>query len=124
MKVQGIHHITILVKDLEAAGKLYSDLFGLKFKGPGMVQETDIRNLICPEGINLVSPLSPNGATARTLERRGEGLAFLALTVPNLEEACAEMKAKGIRQVGGIGTREAIFHPKDLHGVLVALYQD
>jgi len=45
MKVQGIHHVTILVRDLEGAGKLYSDLFGLKFKGPGMVKETDIRNL-------------------------------------------------------------------------------
>ena len=34
MKVNKIHHVSVLVKDLEKAGKLYSDLFGIEFEGP------------------------------------------------------------------------------------------
>ena len=123
MKAEKIDHVAILVKDLEKAGKFYADLFGAEFSGPNEIKNLDIRNLLSPLGIELVSPLSPDGAMARTLERRGEGLTMLSLKVPNVAEAAAEMKARGIRQIGALEGRAAIFHPKDLFGVTIELIQ-
>ena len=123
MKAEKIDHVAILVRDLEKAGRLYADLFGAEFSGPNEVKNLDIRNLLSPLGIELVSPLSPDGAMARTLERRGEGLTMLSLKVPNVAEAAAEMKARGIRQIGALEARAAIFHPKDLFGVTIELIQ-
>ena len=99
-------------------------MFGTEFSGPRENKETDVRNLMSPLGIELVTPLSPDGAPARTLDRKGEGLTMLSLKVSNLKEAAAEMKARGIRQIGGSGTRMALFHPKDLHGVLIELMEE
>jgi len=123
MKAEKIDHVAILVKDLEKAGKLYADLFGTEFSGPNEIKNLDIRNLMSPLGIELVTPLTPDGVMARTLEQRGEGLTLLSFKVPNVAEAAVEMKARGIRQIGGLETRAAIFHPKDLCGVTVELIQ-
>lgn len=123
MKVEKIHHVTIMVKDLEKAGKFFADLLGTEFTDFCEMKEVDIRHLMSPLGIELVTPLSPDGAPAKTLELRGEGLTLVGLQVPNLEEAAAEMKSRGIRQIGGIGTSTALFHPKDLYGVLIELVE-
>ena len=119
MKVEKIHHVAILVKDLEKTGKLFAELFGFEYSGPNEHKEADFRNLVTPLGINLITPLSPDGVTTRTLNQRGEGLCELSLTVSNVAEATAEMKSRGIRQVGA-----ARFHPKDLHGVLIELTEN
>ena len=127
MKVQKIHHVSVLVKDLEKAGKLYSDLFGIEFDGPVDQKDLDVRFMSSPIGLNLASPLTPDGPTARSLERRGEGLSMLVLNVPNLDEAVADLESQGIRLVGRADRpkeRVASFHPKDLCGVMVELWED
>jgi len=123
VKAGKIDHVTITVRDLEGAGKFFADLFGTEFTGPGENAGLDIRNLISPLGIELISPLTPDGPVSRNLERKGEGLTQFALQVPNLEEAVAEMKAKGVRQVGETGENIAVFHPRDLYGVMITLIQ-
>ncbi|MFC1943778.1 VOC family protein [Chloroflexota bacterium] len=124
MKVEKIDHVGIMVKDLEKAGRFFADLFEVEFTGPSENPGQDIRNMMSrPLGIELISPLTPDGPNARTLENRGEGLSLLSLKVQNLEEAVAEMKSKGIRQVGAIGKRIAIFHPKDTYGVMIDLVE-
>ena len=127
MKVQKIHHIAILVKDLEKAGKLYTDSLGLEFSGPYEQKALDVRFLSSPLGINLVTPLTPDGPSARTLERRGEGLSMLILNVPNIDEAIANMESHGIKLVGREerpSSRTATFHPKDLCGVFIELIEE
>jgi methylmalonyl-CoA/ethylmalonyl-CoA epimerase len=127
MKVQKIHHVSVLVKDLEKAGKLYSDLFGIEFDGPYDQEDLDVRFLSSSIGLNLASPLTPDGPTAKSLERRGEGLSMLVLNVPDMDEAIADMESQGVRLVGRADRpkeRVASFHPKDLCGVMVELWQD
>ena len=127
MKVQKIHHVSVLVKDLEKAGKLYSELFGIEFEGPYEQKDLDVRFLSSPLGINLASPLTPDGPSAKTLERRGEGLAMLIFNVPDMEEATADMASRGIRLVGKEDrptARVASFHPKDLCGVMIELMEE
>ncbi len=127
MKVQKIHHVSVLVKDLEKAGKLYSDLFGIEFDGPYDQEDLDVRFLSSSMGLNLASPLTPDGPTAKSLERRGEGLSMLVLNVPEIDEAIADMESHEIRLVGREDrptARVASFHPKDLCGVMIELIEE
>ena len=127
MKVEKIHHVSIMVKDLEKAGKLYSDLFGMEFSGPYEQEALDVTFLSSPLGINLVAPLTPDGPSAKSLERRGEGLAMLVLNVPDIEEAIADMESQGVRLVGREerpSARTATFHPRDLCGVFIELIEE
>ena len=127
MKVEKIHHVAILVRDLEKAGKLYSDLFGMEFSGPHEQKALDVRFLSCPLGINLVAPLTPDGPSAKTLERRGEGLSMLILNVPDIEEAVTQVQSGGARLVGREerpDSKTATFHPRDLCGVFVEMIEE
>jgi methylmalonyl-CoA/ethylmalonyl-CoA epimerase len=127
MKVQKIHHVSVLVRDLEKAGKLYSDLFGIEFDGPYEQEALDVRYLSSSLGLNLAAPLTPDGPTARTLDRKGEGLAMLVLNVPEIDGAIADMESNGVRLVGREDrptARVASFHPKDLCGVMVELMEE
>ena len=126
MKVNKLSHIAILVKDLDKAGKLLADLFSTEFQGPSDNKDTDTKNLMSPLGIELVTPLTPDGPVAQTLERRGEGFVMLALEVPNIEEAAAAMESHGIRLLGKSDTpmgKAASYHPKDLYGVMLELIE-
>jgi methylmalonyl-CoA epimerase len=124
MKVTKIDHVAILVEDLEKAGKFFADLLGTEFPESEESEELDIKNLMSPIRIELVTPLTQDGVLSRTLAKRGEGITLLSLSVPNLKEAVAEMKAKGIRQIGEVEGRAVLFHPKDLHGVTIELVED
>lgn len=83
-------------------------------------------NPINPIEIELVEPLFPNGATAKALKDREEGLTLLSLKVTNLDEAMAEMKSRKIRLIEHSKhgkSRIVIYHPKDLHGVMIELIE-
>ena len=126
MKVNKISHIAILVKDLEKAKKLYSELFDTDFSAEIISKENDTRGLMSPLGIELVAPLTPDGATSKNLERRGEGFAILALDVADIEQGIKDMESHSVRMLGrgesDIG-KAATFHPKDLNGVMIELLE-
>lgn len=119
MKIEKVGYVTIRVKDLEEAGNVFADLFDIEFTSPGENPQLDIRNLMSPF-IELISPLTPDGPVAKTLEKSGEGLALVSLKVANIEDAIAKMESKGIRKIWHRGKR-ALFHPKDLYGVMIEL---
>jgi len=126
MKVERIHHVAILVKDLEQARKFFTDLFNTEFREPVKNKGADVSFSKSPIGINLVAPLSPDGPSVSALNRRGEGIATLALSVPNLEEAIADMESRGVRLIGRADpnvAKSAYFHPKDTYGVMVELME-
>ena len=127
MKVEKIDHIAISVSDLDKAMKFFSDLLGTEFSKPRVLEAADAKQTLDPLGIELVAPLTPNGSVAKTIERKGEGLSLLSLKVENLDEAIAEMQSKGVRLVqiiqGHPRRRAAIFHPKDVFGVMIELIE-
>lgn len=125
MKIEKIDHVAILVEDLNKAEKFFSDLFEMKFAKLGEVKEVDARSMMESSGIEIIEPLTPDGPTAKNLERRGEGLTLISLKVHNLDEAMAEMKARGIRLVAERheDVRLAVYHPKDTCGVMIELIE-
>lgn len=127
MKVNKIHHVSIMVWDLEKARKIYSDLFGIEFEGPFEQKDLDVRFVSSKIGLNIASPLTPDGPAARTLEKRGEGLCMLIFNVSNLDKSINHMDSHKIRMVARADrstSRVASFHPKDLHGVMVELMEE
>jgi methylmalonyl-CoA epimerase len=127
MKVEKIHHVSVLVRDLEKASRLYSSLFGLEFDGPQEQKALDVKFRSSSLGLNLAAPLEAQGPSALALDRRGEGLAMLVLNVTDIEEAIMDMRHHGIRLIrreDRPGARVASFHPKDLCGVMIELIEE
>ena len=130
MKITRFDHISIAVRDLDEAIGTFSRLFNLRTKDRRKVKHIGIENAFIPLGdtaIELIRPLddpdSPDHVR-RILDRRGEGVMNLCLTVEHLEEAISHLKGSSVRVVEGKdanGDKIAYVHPKDVHGVLVEL---
>lgn len=132
MKVLKVDHIGIAVKSIEEAKKLYHDLLGLPHAGNETVHEQKVTTAFFPVGdteVELLESTAPDGPIAKYLEKRGEGVQHIAFRVENIEEALAELKARGIQLIdekprkGAGGAQIAFLHPKSTYGVLVELCQ-
>ena len=130
MKVLKVDHIGIAVQSIEATKKLYHDLLGLEHAGSETVAEQKVTTAFFPVGdteVELLESTAPDGPIAGFLEKRGEGVQHIAFRVDNIEEALAELKAKGVRLIdekprrGAGGAKIAFLHPKSTFGVLVEL---
>lgn len=128
----GLDHVAILVSDLDAAVKLYRDVYGLPEPEIEEVPSEQVRVAIFGHGagrIELVSPAGPESPMAKTIERRGEGLHHICLEVPDIVKAMASLKAQGAPLLderprpGAGGSQVAFVHPKGSRGVLVELKQ-
>jgi lactoylglutathione lyase/methylmalonyl-CoA/ethylmalonyl-CoA epimerase len=125
--IKKINHIGIAVNSIEDALKLYTDVLGLEVKGIEIVEEQKAKTVIIPVGetkIELIESTSPEGAIAKHIERRGEGLHHIALEVIDIEHALDTLKEKGIPLVdeqprtGVENSRIAFLHPKGTKALL------
>jgi methylmalonyl-CoA/ethylmalonyl-CoA epimerase len=129
---KSIHHVAIVVHDLDQALAFYRDVLGLEVAARCQVPEEGVETAFLPIGeakIELVQPLTKEGGVARFLEKRGEGLHHICLALDDIDAAVGRLEAAGARvlgeepQVSADGTRYAFVHPKSALGVLVELYE-
>ncbi|MGD8997021.1 MAG: methylmalonyl-CoA epimerase [Anaerolineae bacterium] len=133
---KSIHHVAIVVHDLDQALAFYRDALGLEVADRRQVPEEGVEIAFLPTGeaeIELIQPLTEEGGVARFLEKRGEGLHHICLAVEDgpggLEAAKERLEAAGARvlgeepQVGADGNRYVFVHPESAHGVLIELYE-
>ena len=127
-----IHHIAVLVADLESALPFWRDVLGL---------ELDDRKVVASEGadiaflrigdslIELVQPLSVDSTLTQQLGRPGTKLHHLCLEVTDLDVRLAKLRAAGVALINEEarqhedGTRYAFIHPRSACGVLLELYE-
>jgi methylmalonyl-CoA epimerase len=116
-----INHIGIAVNSIEDALKLYTDVLGLELLGIEVVEDQKVRTAIIPVGeskIELLESTHPEGAIARHIEKRGEGIHHLALEVSDIQRALEMLKEKGVPLIdekprrGVENTNIAFLHPK------------
>jgi methylmalonyl-CoA/ethylmalonyl-CoA epimerase len=128
----GLDHVAILVADLDAAVKLFRDVYGLELAEIEDVPSEKVRVAIFGHGagrIELFSPSGPDSPMHEALEKRGEGLHHVCLEVPDVEKAMASLRAQGAPLLdekprpGAGGAKVAFVHPKGSRGVLVELRQ-
>ena len=129
--VRKIDHIAIVVKDADAALKVYSEMFGFKvveeMEGPAgefkavLVAAGDIR-------LEVLPPLKPGGSVARFLEERGGGLHHISFTTDDIAGELKSLKARGKQLINEEPitlptARIAFIHPGAAENVLVELVQ-
>ncbi len=116
-----IDHIGIAVNDIEEAVKLYTEVLGLEVEGIETVEEQKARIAMIPVGesrIELLESTDPEGAIAKHIEKRGEGMHHLALRTDDIEGMLRDLKEKGIQLIdeeprtGAEGSRIAFLHPR------------
>lgn len=132
MQTKKINHIGIAVKSIEASTPLYRDVLGMTFEGTEEVAEQKVKVAFFAVGdsrIELLEPTSPDSPVAKFLDTKGEGTHHIAYEVEDIEQALADLQAKGVRLIdqtprcGAHGTRIAFLHPKGSGGVLTELCQ-
>jgi methylmalonyl-CoA/ethylmalonyl-CoA epimerase len=127
-----LHHVAVVVADLDEALARYQ---ALGFSGGERFvlaeQAVEVATLRSGTGwIELIRPTDPDGAIARYLAKRGEGVHHVAYAVPDLIAALNDLDAAGIRlidavpRVGAHGWRIAFVHPESCAGVLTELVQE
>ena len=130
MRIKKIDHIGVAVKSSDPALKFYEDALGLKSAGSETVEEQKVTTVFVPVGdseIELLESTSPDGAVAKFIDKRGEGIQHICFQVENIEEALKELKEKDVKLIdevprkGAGGRRIAFLHPKATFGVLVEL---
>jgi methylmalonyl-CoA epimerase len=127
-----IDHVAIVVADLEATLRLYTQTLGFKEVYREIVFDQGVEAAGLEAGtsvIELLLPLDENSAIARYRGDAATKLHHTAYRVADIEAALAELKAKGVRLIdeharrGAHGSLIAFLHPKATGGVLIELCQ-
>jgi methylmalonyl-CoA/ethylmalonyl-CoA epimerase len=127
-----IDHIGVAVDDLEEAVSLYSERLGMPVQHRETVEEQGVEAVLLGVGENhveLLSPLGPETAVGRFLERNGPGMHHVAYGTDDIESALEGARAAGLALIderprtGIRGSRVAFVHPKSTGGVLTELVQ-
>jgi len=130
VKILKIDHIGIAAKAIDQVAPFWNVILGLPMVGKETVEEQKATTAFLPVGeseIEILESTSPDGALAKFIESRGEGVQHIALRVDNIEAALKELKEKGVRLIdekprrGAGGAKIAFIHPKSTNGVLLEL---
>jgi len=126
-----IDHIGIVVRDIEAALKVYEAALDLPLLGIEELADQQVRVAFLPVGesnIELVQPTSDDSGVAKYLAKRGEGIHHICIRVKEIEATLARLEAHDVQlidrepRLGAYG-QIAFVHPKGAHGVLIELIE-
>jgi methylmalonyl-CoA epimerase len=126
-----IHHVAVVVRDMDAALAVYRDQLGLPLDVLLPIEGDGVRIAFLPVGesnIELVEPTDPSTGVARFLESRGEGFHHVCLEVDNVAAELDRLAAGGVELIDSAPRRGAegpvaFIHPRSCHGVLVELIE-
>lgn len=127
-----LDHVGIAVAHL-ADGAAPFELLGLGREDQDELvrgQDVHVRTLRAGDVlIELLAPVSDQGAVARFLAKRGPGLHHLAFRVEDLDAEIVRLQGEGVPLIdttprpGIHGTRVVFIHPRFADGVLVELVE-
>jgi len=129
-----VDHIGIAVRDLDQGIALYRDLLGLELERTEEVPQENVRVAFlkldragAAGHVELLAPLSDEGAIAAFIAKRGPGLHHIAVAARDLEVVMARCRDAGIRllneepRTGAGGKQITFLHPKSGGGVLIEI---
>ncbi len=132
MKPNRIDHISIAVRDLEAACKVWEPLLGKTKPDDAYIDEPEkirvARYWVGEVGFELMESTSADGDVAKFIEKQGEGVMLVSLNVDNTRDAIKELESKDYPVIGGARSFRdcefAFIHPRQLNGVLLEVIDD
>ena len=132
MKSYPIDHIAIVVEDVDATLKLYTDVLGFEQVYREVIADQGVETIGLRAGdavIELLRPLDPDSPVARFRGDAPSKLHHTAYRVPDLVSELSRLRAQGIHLIdetprkGAHGNLIAFLHPKSTGGVLIELCQ-
>jgi methylmalonyl-CoA/ethylmalonyl-CoA epimerase len=132
MKILNIDHIGIAAKSIDEAAPCWTGVLGISAAGKETVSEQKVVTLFLPVGgseLEVLESTAPDGAIAKFIGNRGEGVHHIALRVDDIDAALIELREKGIRLIdekpryGAGGAMIAFIHPQSTHGILLELVE-
>lgn len=132
MKTNKLDHISIAVRNLDEARKIWEPILGKSKPDDAYVDEPEkirvARYWLGEIGFELMESTAPDGDVAKFIEKRGEGVMLISLNVDNTRDAMTELKEKGYPFIGGArpfrNCEFAFIHPHKMNGVLLELIDD
>jgi methylmalonyl-CoA/ethylmalonyl-CoA epimerase len=132
MKLGGLNHVAVVVRDLEAAIGHWERL-GARLIERSHLAETQTDAAVVELGgkhFELLSSRAADSRVGRILRERGEGIHHLSFEVEHIEERLAEARAEGLRVLdatprsGLHGRKIAFLDPRDTSGTLIELVEE
>ena len=127
-----VDHIGIAVRDLDEGIALFAGLLGLELERTEEVPQENVRVAFLKldrQGavghVELLAPMSDQGAIARFIEKKGPGLHHIALAAADIGRVLERCRAAGLvpldetPRTGAGGKRIAFLHPRSTGGVLI-----
>jgi methylmalonyl-CoA/ethylmalonyl-CoA epimerase len=96
--LKNVHHINLLVRDLDEAVQCYQQTLGINEMHYGDLSQRGVRTARFRVGetwIVLVQPTDSEGVPGRHLTEHGEGLFLLSFEVDSVADTVSEIKARG-----------------------------
>jgi methylmalonyl-CoA/ethylmalonyl-CoA epimerase len=126
-----IHHVGVVVPNLEQALALWRDLLGLRLTKRQTVLDQGVKAALLQVGeseIELLEPLSPDNGVGKFLARRGGGLHHVCFETEDVALELDGARAKSIQLIDqqprpGLAGMICFLHPKATRGVLVEYAQ-
>lgn len=128
--ITGLMKVNIRAKSLDKARAVFENVLGaelLSDRGSDTIGEFNgamfrVGDLV----LDIMAPNNPDGAFARNVEKRGEGLDSLCFRVASLDEVRARLKKSGVDLINVRefhGNKIGFVHPRDCGGVLIELIE-
>lgn len=127
-----LHHVGIVVSDLDAAIVTYERL-GFSGGERWLMPHQQIEAVTFASGagwVELITPTDPDSPIARFLAKRGDTMHHVAYRTLDLDGELKRLEHEGVRlidespRIGTHGWRIAFLHPESCNGVLTELVDD
>jgi methylmalonyl-CoA epimerase len=130
-KIGKVHHVAIVVRDLDAALGFWRDTLGLSVELVLPIPYDRVTIAFLPVGevkVELVMPTDATTGVARFLDSKGEGFHHVCFEVANIAEALMRFELDGIELIDTVARKGAegpvaFLHPRSCQGVLVELIE-
>ena len=130
--VNYIDHVGVAVKDIQAALKLFQEVFGAPGASVQELADQGVRATLIQVGqtrLELLEPLTPESPVGRFISQRGEGLHHLAFNVSDVAGKLRALEAREFRLIDrepreGLSGTIAFIHPSSVFGVLTELVEN
>ena len=130
-KLGRVHHVALVVRDIEASLRLWRDTLGLPVELVLPIEHDRVTIAFLPVGeskIELVQPTDDTTGVARFLASKGEGFHHVCFEVANISEALMRLEMDGVELIDSVARKGAegpvaFVHPRSCQGVLVELIE-
>jgi methylmalonyl-CoA epimerase len=137
MKINKIDHISVAVRDLDGAKKVWEPIMGKSEPDDSYIDEPEqirvARYWLGGVGFELMESTTPDGPVAKWIEKNGEGVMIVSFNVDNTREAIQELESKNYPFISSPAGEKArpfrdceftFIRPKKVNEVLLELIDD